>query len=110
WSIAAAVIGGTSLLGGEGTILGALLGAGILGVMQNGMVLENVSSYLQEVILGVVLVVAVVYATLRRRFTDRKVERACLRSTPAPLHRCEGKGQLSTPTHVTVSQCKRRAY
>lgn len=73
WAIAAAVIGGTSLLGGEGTILGALLGAGIVGVMQNGMVLENVSSYLQEVILGVVLVVAVVYDTLRRRFTERKV-------------------------------------
>jgi len=41
--------------------------------MQNGMVLENVSSYLQEVILGVVLVVAVVYDTLRRRITERKV-------------------------------------
>ncbi len=73
WAIAAAVIGGTSLFGGEGTILGALLGASIVGVMQNGMVLENVSSYLQEVILGVVLVVAVVYDTLRRRITERKV-------------------------------------
>ncbi len=66
WGIAAAVIGGTSLMGGEGTIFGALLGAAIVGVMQNGMVLLNVSSYLQEIILGVVLVVAVVYDTLRR--------------------------------------------
>lgn len=67
WAIAGAVIGGTSLLGGEGTILGAILGAAIVGTMQNGMVLLNVSSYLQDVILGVVLVVAVVYDTLRRR-------------------------------------------
>ena len=66
WGIAAAVIGGTSLMGGEGTVLGAILGAGIVGVMQNGMVLTNVSSYLQDVILGIVLVVAVVYDTLRR--------------------------------------------
>ncbi len=61
------MIGGTSLLGGEGTILGAILGAAIVGTMQNGMVLLNVSSYLQEIVLGTVLVVAVVYDTLRRR-------------------------------------------
>jgi len=67
WAIAATVIGGTSLFGGEGTVLGALLGAAIMGVMQNGMVLLNISSYLQDVILGVVLVIAVVYDTLRRR-------------------------------------------
>lgn len=66
WAIAGAVIGGTSLLGGEGTILGAILGAAIVGTMQNGMVLLNVSSYLQDVILGGVLVIAVVYDTLRR--------------------------------------------
>ncbi|MGC9399686.1 MAG: ABC transporter permease [Anaerolineae bacterium] len=67
WAIAASVIGGTSLLGGEGTVLGAILGATIVGVMQNGMVLLNVSSYLQDVILGLVLVIAVVYDTLRQR-------------------------------------------
>lgn len=66
WAIAGAVIGGTSLLGGEGTILGAILGAAIVGTMQNGMVLLNVSSYLQDVVLGAVLVIAVVYDTLRR--------------------------------------------
>lgn len=66
WAIAATVIGGTSLFGGEGTVLGAILGAAIMGVMQNGMVLVNLSSYLQSVILGLVLVIAVVYDTLRR--------------------------------------------
>ncbi len=67
WAIAATVIGGTSLFGGEGTVLGAIVGAAIMGVMQNGMVLMNLSSYLQSAILGLVLVIAVVYDTLRRR-------------------------------------------
>ena len=67
WAIAATVIGGTSLFGGEGTVLGAIVGAAIMGVMQNGMVLVNLSSYLQTIVLGVVLVIAVVYDTLRRR-------------------------------------------
>jgi ribose transport system permease protein len=67
WAIAATVIGGTSLFGGEGTVLGVLLGAAIMGVMQNGMVLLNVSSYAQTMILGGVLVLAVTYDTLRRR-------------------------------------------
>jgi ribose transport system permease protein len=67
WAIAATVIGGTSLFGGEGTVLGAILGAAIMGVMQNGMVLMDVSSYVQEVVLGAVLVIAVTYDTLRRR-------------------------------------------
>jgi ribose transport system permease protein len=66
WAIAAAVIGGTSLLGGEGTVLGAILGAAIMGVMQNGMVVLNISSYVQDIILGCVLVIAVVYDTLRQ--------------------------------------------
>ncbi|MCS7222614.1 MAG: ABC transporter permease [Anaerolineae bacterium] len=67
WAIAATVIGGTSLFGGEGTVLGALLGAAIMGVMQNGMVLINISSYLQDAILGVVLAIAVIYDMVRRR-------------------------------------------
>jgi ABC-type xylose transport system permease subunit len=71
WAIAACVIGGTSLFGGVGTVLGAVLGAAIMGVMQNGMVLLNVSSYLQDVILGMVLVIAVTYDTVRRMRSRR---------------------------------------
>jgi ribose transport system permease protein len=67
WAIAATVIGGTSLFGGEGTVLGVILGAAIMGVMANGMVLLNVSSYLQQVVLGVVLVIAVTFDMLRRQ-------------------------------------------
>jgi ribose transport system permease protein len=67
WAIAATVIGGTSLRGGEGTIMGAILGAAIMGVMFNGMVIINMSPYIQEIILGTVLVVAVTYDMWRRR-------------------------------------------
>jgi ribose transport system permease protein len=66
WAIAATVIGGTSLFGGEGTVVGVILGAAIMGVMQNGMVLLNVSSYLQEMVLGLVLVIAVTWDMWRR--------------------------------------------
>jgi len=67
WAIAASVIGGTSLFGGRGTILGAVIGATIMGVVVNGMVLIRVSSYLQDVVLGIILVIAVTYDTMRRK-------------------------------------------
>lgn len=58
-AIAAAVIGGTSLLGGTGTVVGTLVGALILSVLRNGLNLLGVSSYLQQVAIGVVIVAAV---------------------------------------------------
>jgi D-xylose transport system permease protein len=57
--IAAAVIGGTSLAGGSGTIVGALLGALIMQSLENGMVLLGLPSALKNVVIGLVLVVAV---------------------------------------------------
>jgi len=58
-AIAATVIGGTSLLGGEGTIIGALIGALIMGVLRNGLNLLDVSSFFQQVVIGVVIIGAV---------------------------------------------------
>ena len=58
-AIAATVIGGTSLLGGEGTIVGALIGALIMGVLRNGLNLLDVSSFFQQVVIGVVIIGAV---------------------------------------------------
>ena len=58
-AIASAVIGGTSQAGGIGTIPGTIIGALIMGVLNNGLVLLNVSPYLQMVLKGVVIVVAV---------------------------------------------------
>lgn len=59
FAIAAVIIGGASFFGGRGTVLGALVGALILGVIQNGLNLLNVSSNWQYVALGVVVLVAV---------------------------------------------------
>ena len=58
-AIAATVIGGSSLLGGEGSLTGTLIGALIMGVLRNGLNLLNVSSFLQQIVIGVVIIGAV---------------------------------------------------
>jgi len=65
--IAAAVIGGTSLAGGVGTIAGALLGAVVMQSLQSGMVLMGLDSPLQSIVVGIVLVFAVWLDTLYRQ-------------------------------------------
>ncbi|THE13510.1 ABC transporter permease [Bacillus timonensis] len=58
-AIAAVVIGGTSLFGGVGSIVGTLMGVLIIGVMNNGLDLLNVSSYYQQILKGAIIVIAV---------------------------------------------------
>jgi ribose transport system permease protein len=58
-AIAAVVIGGTSLSGGKGTIWGTVMGAIIIGVLNNGLVLLNVSPFWQQVVKGSVILIAV---------------------------------------------------
>ena len=58
-AIAAVVIGGTSLLGGRGTVAGTVIGVLIIGVINNGLDLLNVSSYYQQIIKGVIIIGAV---------------------------------------------------
>ncbi len=65
--IAAVVVGGTSLLGGKGKILGTLIGAFIIAVIQNGMNLTGVESYTQKVVLGVVILGAVLLDMLKSK-------------------------------------------
>lgn len=65
--IAAVVVGGTSLSGGEGRIFGTLIGALIIAVIQNGMNLTGVESYTQKVVLGLVILGAVLLDMLKRR-------------------------------------------
>ena len=65
--IAAAVIGGISLSGGRGTILGAIIGSLLMGILRNGLVLLNVSAYWQQVAIGLVILLAVIL--------DRKTKR-----------------------------------
>jgi inositol transport system permease protein len=53
------VIGGTSLFGGLGGVLGTVVGTVLIGVLLNGLVLMNVSPYYQQIIIGVIIVLAV---------------------------------------------------
>ena len=65
--IAAVVVGGTSLSGGKGRMLGTLIGVFTIAVIQNGMNLTNVESYTQKVVLGLVILGAVLLDKLRNR-------------------------------------------
>jgi len=59
-AIAAIVIGGTSLSGGKGSVMGTVLGVLLIGVLNNGLVLLNVSPFWQQVVKGLVILLAVV--------------------------------------------------
>ena len=65
--IAAVVVGGTSLMGGRGKIFGTLIGAFIIAVIKNGMNLKDVDPFNQKIVLGAVLMLAVLFDTLKRR-------------------------------------------
>ncbi len=58
-AIASAVVGGTSLMGGVGTIPGTLIGSFIIGVLRNGLNMNGVSSFVQMIVIGLVIIVAV---------------------------------------------------
>jgi inositol transport system permease protein len=64
--IASVVIGGTSLFGGVGTIFGAVVGTLLIGVLLNGLVLMEVSPYIQQIIIGVIIVLAVAFDTFAK--------------------------------------------
>ena len=65
--IAAAVIGGASLFGGQGTVLGTLIGAFLIALIRNGAVLLDINTFYQQVIIGVVIWLAVIWDQYRRR-------------------------------------------
>lgn len=68
-AIAAVIIGGTSLSGGRGTVIGTLLGACIIGVLANGLILFGLSDFMRQMITGVVIILAVIIDKYRERIT-----------------------------------------
>ncbi len=70
-AIAAVVLGGTSLAGGRGSMGGTLIGAFVIGVLADGLVLMGVSSFWQNVIKGVVIVLAVIIDQVQARMQER---------------------------------------
>jgi len=66
-AIAACIIGGASVTGGVGNILGPILGAAIMGVLKNGLVLLSISAYWQKAVMGAVIIIAVTADCMRNR-------------------------------------------
>ena len=66
-AITAAVIGGTSFNGGVGTIWGTIVGALIIGIINNGLDLMNVSPFMQQVVKGAIIVIAIIIDERKNR-------------------------------------------
>jgi erythritol transport system permease protein len=75
-AIAAVVLGGTSLMGGRGSIGGSLIGAFVIGVLADGLVMIGVSEFWQIVIKGVVIVMAVTVDQLQTKLQTRMISAA----------------------------------
>jgi ribose/xylose/arabinose/galactoside ABC-type transport system permease subunit len=71
-AIAAVIIGGASFFGGRGTVLGVLAGVLIMGILRNGLNINNVSAFWQQILIGLVIIVAVYIDVLRRRAAVRR--------------------------------------
>jgi ribose/xylose/arabinose/galactoside ABC-type transport system permease subunit len=65
--IAAVVVGGTSLSGGRGSIVGTLLGSLLIGILRNGLNLQNVDSYVQQIVVGAVILLAVMLDQYKKK-------------------------------------------
>lgn len=66
-AVAASVIGGTSTMGGEGTIAGTVIGAFIIAVLRNGLNLAGISPFIQKIVIGAVIVAAVLFDRIKRK-------------------------------------------
>jgi inositol transport system permease protein len=66
-AIAAVVIGGTSTTGGKGSMIGTLIGVLLIGVINNSLDLLNVTSYYQQVVMGIIIIGAVVLDSLNQK-------------------------------------------
>ncbi|OJX73201.1 MULTISPECIES: ABC transporter permease [unclassified Leifsonia] len=98
YSIAAAVVGGISLFGGTGSVLGAMIGAVLIAVVSNGMNVLNVQSYWQSLVIGLIILAGVSFDTFRRYRAGKPLLR---RTTPPPG---AGPATTSTPAARTLTK------
>jgi ribose/xylose/arabinose/galactoside ABC-type transport system permease subunit len=91
-AIAAVVVGGTSLLGGRGSIVRTLWGVLLIAVLRNGLDLKGIDENLKQVVIGVVFIVAASVDFLRRQVTRRRVRASSVPKEP------DG-GSMAAPTH-----------
>ena len=77
--ITAVILGGTSLVGGEGSIRGTLLGVILIGLLSNGLMLLNIRNYYLSIIRGVILILALIFDNLSLRYFERLEKRSFLR-------------------------------
>lgn len=73
-AIAAAVLGGNSIMGGEGTIIGTVMGAIVVAIVRNAMVLLEISTYYQQIVTGAVILIAVIIDMQRKERAARRVD------------------------------------
>lgn len=71
-TVAAVVIGGTSMLGGEGGVIGTVIGSLILTIIVNVMNLKGISSFAQGLVVGIVIIAMVLFDTYTKRRQERK--------------------------------------
>lgn len=99
--IAAAVIGGASLAGGRGSIVGAFLGACLLGVLRNAFILLALSPFLQELSIGLVIILAALFDQFRQGNLGNLFRRQRRRRDPEPLS--DPPGPTGQPAEVPTT-------
>lgn len=98
YSIAAAVVGGISLFGGTGTVLGAMIGAVLIAVVSNGMNVLNVQSYWQSLVIGLIILAGVSFDTYRRYRAGKPILRRATAAAPA------GPEAADAPSSTTLTK------
>jgi len=104
YSIAAAVVGGVSLFGGIGSILGAVLGAVLIATVSNGMNVNNISSYWQPLVIGLIILGAVSADTYRLRMSGRGIRGHSLFGVTIGRGRAVARAPLSPTTPNSTGQ------
>lgn len=73
-AIAAVIIGGTSLQGGKGSLTGTLMGATLMGILTNGLILMGVGDFVRQMVTGLIIILAVIFDNYRQKLTASRLE------------------------------------